>query len=128
MVRSWWAASRVAMPRQCPSDPPAKSVPKRWMTHASFIGTLAELQDYRIAALQQGSTACSPFVLPVFPFCNPVILQSCNLLELRVFERQLLDAREQEPIHTLLTAKVLEAVLIEPAGNRQEHLALDEDQ
>src|SRR6185295_19503334 len=36
MVTSCRAARCSAISRQCPSEPPAISAPKRWMTHASF--------------------------------------------------------------------------------------------
>lgn len=77
---------------------------------------MAELQD------------CRKDCRKSFTFCNPAILQSCNsLLELRILNGQLLDAGKEDTVDALLALEVVEAVLEQPAGQRQEHAAFEEN-
>ena len=45
----------------------------------------------------------------------------------RVFDREFLDAGDQHPVDPLLPLKVIQAVLVEPARERQEDPSLDEE-
>ena len=99
-----------AIVRQCASDPPVTSVPYRWTTHASLIGAAGALR--RRPGQAPGRAAQRVDVLP-----QPGIL-----------DRERLEAREQHEVHLVLPAKVLARVLVEPAVQRQENTALQEQE
>jgi len=53
-------------------------------------------------------------------------MRFCHSAEFRVLDRELFNAREEDPVHALLALKVFQAVLVEPARDRQEQAPLEE--
>src|ERR1700687_5425701 len=98
MVTSWAVARCSAISRQWRSEPPAMSGPKRWMTHASFIG----------------------FVLGLAAEPHEVAPEAC------VLDRKLLKTEDQNQVQPLLTLEVVQGILVEPSRERQHDPPLHE--
>src|SRR5258706_4189203 len=93
------------MSRQCPSEPPARSAPNLWTTHASFIGR--DGSSCGLARLRRrGRFDVSP--------------------KSSVLQGELLDTGKEHAIEMILAPEVLLAVLEQPSGQRQQHFLLGE--
>src|SRR6266498_4086147 len=130
MVTSCLSARCSAIARQWLSDPPAMSLPKRWITQASFTGYSASAPIHH-----RGHQGNKGTVLRGLSFESIVVARRAadSLLplhfsaKLRVLDRELLETGHHNPIDVLLPAEILFAVLEQPAHQWQKESPLHED-
>src|SRR6266516_452751 len=131
MVTSCVAARCSATTRQWLSEPPAISAPKRWMTHASFIAQ-PDSPPRRTRGTRRTSLDVSGLSLSVLcvhrvgELAMRFRLAPVAPAKVGILDRQVLDAREQHRVDALLAPEILLAVLEQPAGHRQQHAPLHE--